>query len=66
VKSRLWACVFFLALFLVLAWITGATRSWHVVHWELVVFVVVVGGAWIVYNVVDGFRELRQRRRGSD
>jgi hypothetical protein len=64
-KYRLWTYAVLLALFVVLGWFIGPGRSWHVVH--LVVLVLAaMGAAYIVFNVVDGFRELRQRRRGSD
>ena len=64
-KGRFWVYAVLLAVFVVLGWFIGPSRSWHVTHIILLVFAA-LGGVYIVYNVLDGFRELRQRRRGSD
>jgi hypothetical protein len=56
---------FLLAVFVVLGWFIGWGRSWHVVHLIVLVFAA-MGAAYIMFNVFDGFRELRQRRRDND
>jgi hypothetical protein len=61
VKSRLWGWVFLLTVFVILGWFVGAGASWHVVTYIGISIVVL---AFLV-NIVNGFIELRQRRRGN-
>jgi hypothetical protein len=63
-KYRLWTYALLLAVFVVLGWFIGPGRSWHVVH-LIVLVLAAMGLAYIVFNIFDGFRELRQRRRDN-